>query len=258
MTNNNLLRGLVIVLICLFGTYVFMFPPNSIPAPNGTPSGNDTIVAPVETSAVCMDYNQYHYSTLKTGLVRDMVEIYRKNQLRAIATSSTNPISNDAYSIWFDLDTIKKFIYHIERGVQQNGAANSKLGLRLYYAAYPDKSTWSNQNYEDLRGFLGNPETELYEKKHTLVVIPTINIGSPAANHDFNPFDKDTYVNGIQKPPVPENPEQGFDDPTRSDPIMALTASDNPNDPSAKDPSPVVARNHGTLIPPASNAGVGF
>lgn len=256
MTNNNLLRGAVIILICLFGTYIFMYPPTTVTPGNDTPTTNDTIVVNAD-SLVCLNYNQYHYSTLKTGLVRDMVDIYRKNQLRSIATSAVNPVANDAYSIWFDLDTIKKFIYHIERGVKQNGAANSKLGLRLYYAAYPDKNTWNNENYEDLKGFLGETDTELYEKKHTLVMIPTINIGSPAANHDFNPFDKETYVNGIQKPPVSENPEQGVDDPTRNDPVMALTASDNPNDPSARD-NPTVARNHGNLYPPGNASGVGF
>ena len=101
----------------------------------------------------------------------------------------------------------------------------------------------------------GNAETELYAKKHTLVILPTISIGSPGANYDFNPFVKQTYVNGIQKPPVSDNPEQPFDDPTRADPVMALTASDNPNDPSAKTN---MARNHGTLYPPGNATGTGF
>lgn len=164
MTNNNLLRGAVIILICLFGTYVFMYPPYAAPAGQTNPSGNDSIVMKVDTTSVCLDYNQYHYSSLKTGLVRDMVEIYRRNQLKSIESASVNPVPNDAYSIWFDLDTIKKFIYHIERGVQQSGTTNRKLGLRLYYAAYPEKTTWNNATYKDLSGFLGNTEPKPMRK----------------------------------------------------------------------------------------------
>lgn len=88
-------------------------------------------------------------------------------------------------------------------------------------------------------------------------MIPTINNGT-AVNYDFNPFVKETYTSGIQKPQVSDNPEQPQpEDMTRDEPVMALTASDNPNDPSARNVNQV-ARNHGTLIPPASTAGVGF
>ncbi|HMI07276.1 MAG TPA: hypothetical protein VK528_07005 [Flavobacterium sp.] len=248
MTNNNMLKGALILLICLFGVYVFLYPPNGQSAMAVNPSTNDSIPVAIDTTSICMDFNTYKPSTLSTGLVSDMVSIYRRTQGDAIENASTNPVTNDARSIWFDLDTIKKFIYHIEKGVHQSKVYNAqKLGLRLYYASYPDKSTWNNDSYKDLAGLLGDPITEQYEKKHTLVILPTIQVSGE--EYDFNPFEDNTYTAGLPHYTngVPENQQLT--------PIMAITGSGSDKD-AAKPQS--TARNHGQLVPPASNLGTAF
>ncbi|GGC79895.1 hypothetical protein GCM10011508_04110 [Flavobacterium lutivivi] len=238
-----------------FALYIYFFPPNTGTDVVIVDEKNDTIKAPIDTTSLCMDYKEYNPSTLNTGLIRDMVEIYKANQLQSIQGSTTNPITNDAYSVWFDLDTIKKFIYHIEKGVQKNSTRTEKLGLRFYYGAYPKKMFWGKANgYEDLEEFLQDPVKVAYENKHTIVMMPTIDNGGKII--DFNPFDKNTYATGIAKPTSQFNGEPS-NDPNSQIPVMALTGSgstNNETDPQKR----TAARNHGTLIPPGNVSELSF
>lgn len=207
---------------------------------------------------VCFDFNTYQPSTLTNGLVYDMVNKYRNNQLRSIEGSTTSPMAQDARCIWFDLDTIKKFIYHVEKGVQKNATTtNNKLGLRIYYAAYPDKSLWaSTPEYKDLRVFLNNPVTEQYEKMHTLVMIPTLQLAD-SVPHDFNPLDPSTYKNGLTAYYPAKNQEMPAS--VRVKRTSALIGSSAPANATASTPAArIAARNHGTLYPPGNPNGLGF
>ena len=73
-------------------------------------------VSPTKSAQICNDYSNYQPSTLQTGLVGDMISIYRKKQHKTI---TTNLLPEDAHTIWFDLETIKKFIFHFEKNVQK-------------------------------------------------------------------------------------------------------------------------------------------
>lgn len=200
----------------------------------------------------CLDYSKFNPSTLKTGLVGDMVSVYRDNQLANINSSRVG--MNDAYSIWFDLDTIKKFIYHIERGVKKNGDSTktNNLGLRLYYAAYPDKGKWGLTQYSDLEGFVRDPKKQNYDFKHTVVMLPTIQVGGN--DLDFNPLNAATFTTGLPKYEKPTNdvqePVEIDTSPAAAVEIFALT-------PSAPEGT-VVSRNHGTLAPPETIIGLSF
>ncbi|MEL1246102.1 hypothetical protein AAEO56_17645 [Flavobacterium sp. DGU11] len=223
------------------------------------PFGEKAVTVPPGND-VCFDFNTYKPSTLTNGLVYDMVNKYRNNQLRSIKGSVTSPMDEDARCIWFDLDTIKKFIYHFEKGVQKNAATtDNKLGLRIYYAAYPDKSLWTTvPEYKDLRVFLGNPVTEQYEKMHTLVMIPTLQLAD-GIPHDFNPLDPATYKNGL----TTYSPAQNMEMPgnIRLKRTSALIGSSAPAA-SLQNPTPsrseIAARNHGALYPPGNPNGLGF
>lgn len=207
------------------------------------------------SKSVCMDFNQYQPSTLKTGLVGDMVSIYRTKQLADIKVKSG---MDDAYSVWFDLDSIKKFIYHIEKGVEQNATAGSdnRLGLRFYYASYPDHTTWSDPAYTDLSGFAADPSKQNYEYKHTLVLLPTINIAGN--DKDFNPFSKATFTTGLPKytKPSSENKEPITIDnsPAAGVDVFAITGSKDVHDPIDNR----TAKNHGGLYPPDNMNGLSF
>jgi hypothetical protein len=88
-----------------------------------------------------------------------------------------------------------------------------------------------------LSEFIGNPITEKYEKKHTVVMIPTILIKD--GNADFNPMDKNTYADGIRR-----MPEYHTNSNTQ---ILGITADKE-----------TLAQNHGQLIPPGDTVIEGF
>jgi hypothetical protein len=216
------LKTIILAMAVLFAVYAYFNNPFTVSS------------APT-TSQICMDYSKDKPSILKHSLVAEMVKNYRENQLVSIQTAPVNAVANDAQSIWFPLDSIKKFIYHIEKGVANNKpGAKTDLGLRIYYAAYPDKKLWGDKGYEEIAYLANNPTTALYEKKHTLVMIPTLEIHG--VNADFNPIDIKTYT--------------GFDSPTNP----FLTPGYVPMAMAID----VMAKNHGGLCPPASSVGNAF
>ena len=166
------------------------------------------------------------HKTLNHDLIKEMVANYKNNQLQSIIESTTRPMPDDAHSIWFDLDNLKDFIADVEQLVA--GSTNpptGKLGIRMYYAAYPVKEKWSRPGYEDLAGLLNDPVTLQYEKKHTLIMVPTV--GDKNGNADFNPLE-DGDVAGR---------------------TIALTGTAA---------APTIAMNHGFIIPPKSSYGEWF
>ncbi len=213
------------LLVLAFGVYVYLYPPTPN---NGANAGRSTLAS--SKFADIKENEPLNPSKLSTSLVREMISNYRQTQLKSIG----NSVSNDASSILFDLDTLKKFISDIERGVRQNQPnVDNKLGIRIYYAAYPLKSKWGQSGYKHLKDLLGDQITQLYERKHTLIMLPAIK-NSKGIYTDFNPLDLKTYsgfkkqLNGVQR----------FAGSVDSTDILAL--------------------NHGQLIPPASNEGEGF
>lgn len=190
--------------------------------------------------SICSDFSDYKPSTLPTGLVSDLTKNYRLNQLVEInkVMPTTDP---DAHSIWFDLDTIKKFIYHIEKNVKANSVNDEKLGLRMYYAAYPDSTQFNKPGNEDLKDLDATTLTRKYGLKHTIVMIPTI-FNNAVGDVDFNPLDKNTYTGYIST--VKKIEVQG-------DVILKADYLNAGYNPMALAPtSRVVSRNHGSLIPP--------
>lgn len=167
-------------------------------------------------------------TTLKYKLISNMIQNYRNNQLQSIQNSGTNAVSNDAQAIWFDIETLKQFIADVENQTKINSTKPwENLGIRFYYAAYPEKSKWGTSGYEDLSDLLNDPITQLYEKKHTLIMIPTINIDG--VDKDFNPMDKNTY--------------NGFDKTNNTNANYEIMSASNSN-------LTTTARNHGELSPP--------
>lgn len=214
----------IAILIVAFGMYVYNYPPKT----------NETETEVSQLAKLQSSGLESPPSKLRMSLIEEMVTNYRENQLLSIENAPKNAIKDDAHSILFDLDTLKKFIADIERGVKQNQpTAESKLAIRMYYAAYPSKLKWNEPGYQNLSRLLDQDITKLYERKHTLIMIPVIQTNK-GIFADFNPFDKSTY--------------QGF--PKKVKGIHLLK--------NAADTSEIPALNHGQLIPPASNDGEEF
>lgn len=209
------------ILIVAFGIYAYNYPP---------------VKTEMEARYVSLSSRaDSKPSMLRMSLIEEMVTNYRQTQLLSIENAPKDAVKEDSHSILFDLDTLKKFINDIERGVKEvEPSANPKLAIRMYYAAYPLKEKWNERGYEDLGNLLGKEIPKLYERKHTLIMIPVIKTDK-GIFADFNPFDKNTY--------------NGF--PKRMTKAMSLL-----RDPS--DTTEVLGLNHGQLIPPASIEGEGF
>jgi hypothetical protein len=261
MQNNNtqkrILIALIAVLALAFVSYVLLYPPvNHTPTPVVKNEPTEPIPPVGTTTDVCINFDQYEPSQLTVGLVKDMVEKYRGNQLMAIQGSGAMSSLQDAHSVWFELDTLKKFIYHLEQGMRNNGITSSNnVGLRIYYAAYPAKGLWNSTGYEPLRGFLGNTVTEQYENRHTVVIVPTLKMGANNDNTDFNPANPTTYSNDGLKGLFLRTlrTENGNIEAVRRVAFQALTGSSE-----SSSSSNINVRNHGQLIPPASNEGEAF
>lgn len=233
MTSNKLIPIVLLTAIISVGaTYLIM--------QNSTPE------TPSETSkSICMDYDNDNMSTLDADLVHTMTGDYKTNQLNYIETATGTKAPKDAYSIWFDLETLKKFLYHIETisKKNENTIAKEDLGVRIYYASYPNKEIM--KNFPDLDVSRGNPAIVNYNGLHTLVMIPTLL--RDGVDVDFNPLDEATYTNGLSK-----IEKYGLNHPSS---IPNNTAALVGTSTTSRDTS---ARNHGILCPPGVTTGFGF
>lgn len=197
-----------------------------------------------ETS-ICNDFNNEKPSTLTTNLIRGMISQYRSNQYIAI-NNSRDTKEPDAHSIWFDLDTIKKFIYHIERNVAKNTSEkNNKLGLRIYYAAYPKLSEFTKPYNEDISFMATDPLKKQFATRHTLVMIPTIFNKDLNGDVDFNPLDPNTFQGFVSTRKRKTSNQKDESTPYLSPKYQPMALSTAAS-------SDAMARNHGNLIPPAN------
>ncbi len=199
-------------------------------------------------TTICMDYDNIAPATLTTGLIKSMVTKYDDTQLDYIQTATGTVVPADARAIWFDLETLKKFLYHLEHNVDKNYAegANKKLGVRIYYSAYPDaKKMDAFMAQQDDPTYQFDPA---YANLHTLIMIPTIT-GKDGQNFDFNPLDKTTY-DGFSA----NNTRSLTTNPAYS--TLSLSATRETTN--LNSPNHTSARNHGMLSPPGMTMGFGF
>jgi len=183
-----------------------------------------------DSNSICSNYSQTAQSQLEVGLIREMTDIYQDNLNEG-----------DVKAISFDFETLKTFLYHIEMEAAKINIPSKDLGLRIYYASYPDKNTWRPDFNRDLSVFLGNPITEQYELKHTLIIIPTKKElkGTNTQYTDFDPFDANTQ-NGI--PIYYTNPTLDRYNANRTITALPLYG----------------AQNHGQMYPPYPESGMTF
>jgi len=191
-------------------------------------------------NTICSNYTEM--STLEVSLIRSMTQNYKDNQLSDINDGSHTPFTianGDTRAIWFDLETLKAFIHQIEIKAKNNATpVHSKdLGIRIYYASYPDTA----ESYDDLNGVNGNfvlPSN--YQEHHTLVMIPTMYRGTE--NVDFNPLEPATYQKSISN--------IYSTNPSAQIPALTGTRSNSSNTRGAQ--------NHGGSYPPLGDSGLDF
>lgn len=217
--------GLLIAVVIAFGAYIYKFPPKkstSTPTPN--------------PEKICMDYSKEKMSELSVDLIHTMVKGYQGKQLNCINALPDFKEKGDAHSIWFDLETLKKFIYNIEK--KSKDITSKELGIRIYYAAYPQIDDWSK--YNDLTSFQTlNSIRKEYGYLHTLVMIPTRTIDNKT--FDFNPLDFNTYLDGFY-----DKPGYHYNYSSSTTAALLMAKKDDGTDPNDF----TSAQNHGQLFPP--------
>ena len=120
-------------------------------------------------------------------LVENLVDNYKNHQLYSIENSPTFPMVFDARAASFSLAELKSFIETIEKEVAKHPEAPvEKIGVRFYYAAYPDVENWEEDEYNDIEIVPTD-----YAKLHTLIAVPTTEINGVEC--DFDPYDVATY-----------------------------------------------------------------
>lgn len=125
-------------------------------------------------------------NTMTLELVEQMVKNYKDKQYQSIIDNKDNPMTFDAQSVRFTLNSLKNFIQTIEDEVALHPEFDlQNLGIRFYYAAYPDSTSWG-----DSPGLNDVPPG--FEKLHTLIAIPSAE-NSEGSEFDFDPFDVATY-----------------------------------------------------------------
>jgi hypothetical protein len=245
-TTKTLLTILTTAIFTAVAVYLFIKPNHIFDIPDETRNLN----------SICMDYDTVSPPTLTSKMVKSMVDKYSATQLNNIQTATSNSVPRDAKSIWFDVETLKQFLYHIEHNVAKNQSSKQNIGVRIYYAAYPKNSEMSllAQDQSD-PNFTMNPS---YENLHTLVMIPTIS-GSDGNNYDFNPLDVNSY-NGFAK----MNNKNLFDGNTYemvslgTAPPQTASSIANINLQTQQVSNAINARNHGILQPPFVATGTSF
>lgn len=133
----------------------------------------------------------------------------------------------DSKSIWFSLDSLKRFIWEVETNVCKNLCKNQtapELGIRLYYARYPAPIKLASP-FPQLLTL--NPA---YRNLHTIFMVPTYDDNGISRDFDPRLFNKSSC-----------KPSAEF--VTR----MLVFA-----------PSNTTAQNHGSLCPPLNCDGAAY
>jgi hypothetical protein len=186
----------------------------------------------------CVNYNDSTYNGIPLSVSRIVYDKYTNIQYsKILATApSLTTMTEDSRCVWFSLDVIKKFIYKVEDTLYRKGFnKNTRLGLRMYFATYPDTTGMQNNQYLD-----GLPLE--YANHHTLFIVPTFDSTSAGASkpvhYDFNAF-KGVSTNST--PFINTSPLQKSIPSFWNEPFACLLITDD-----------IYMQNHGEVGPPPS------
>jgi hypothetical protein len=197
----------------------------------------NSVVAGEDKNLICDNYSSTTFEGLDSKLILEMAKNYKDNYYPSMHPTGNESL--DARSIWFNLDTLKKFIWYIESKSIKNGLQNIPgLGIRLYYARYPKAEKYAE--FPNLSNV--NPT---YQNMHTVFMLPTYKDAATGFNVEFDPnFIKNNVPESLKfrLQMAKKNPERN------SFEVFCFRAiSSDPNDPN-------LSQNHGNLIPPRFNS----
>jgi hypothetical protein len=135
---------------------------------------------------ICNNYENYPVNEMDKQTVLSMVRNYYQNQYRAInytvRSGSTSDklvtfpdnINVDSRAVFFNLDTLKRLIYYIEKAARKFTTVQKEyLGVNIFFGSYPKDMEMSKGGYN-------------YTNRHTLVFIPAIFNNDVGKARDFD------------------------------------------------------------------------
>lgn len=129
----------------------------------------DGVVAEDFISVVAR-YRKTHWD-----LVNNDANIDKENRSKLTPNNEDGTEFQDSRCAWFSLDRLKQFICNIENDSKCVGLQHDQLGIRFYYAIYPDPAAgdFTGSEYVDKLG------------QHTLYLVPTVQYRG--GDVDFDP-----------------------------------------------------------------------
>ena len=128
---------------------------------------------------------------LDASFFLDGIERYKEHQWTAgnnelKGNHGVNGVFEDARSCWYSLSRLKRMICLIENKAKLDPSITGELGIRFYYATYPDATQ------QAVRTPVGSPPISIDTKAdvswhHTLFMVPT-------AFNDQLKFDQDIFL----------------------------------------------------------------
>jgi hypothetical protein len=177
----------------------------------------------------CTDYSTEDFKGLSVSAAAKLSNLYSANHY---PNYLINGSASDSRSVWFSLDSIKKFIFKIEQAMCKCDV-RSGLGIRIQFGEYPSPSSMTGDpDFSTLNPQMGS--------RHTLFMIPTYNYNN--VDYDFDPW----HLGGSCTKPTTicewfNGPDSSF---FKSSQMLALSPDDSQG-----------SKNHGNLCPPLCQAG---
>ncbi len=206
----------------------------------------DLATAPVAAQPCnpCTDHTTTPFAGITPSFAKKIFTNYKTLNQPLLQISEGNP---DANSIWFSLESLKNFIWKIEKETCKHPCPNPlQLGIRIYYGRYP-----VNMNNPDVTGL---PDT--YAQHHTLFMVPTYqDLGNSNVHWDFDPWHwgtdncKPAPLGDLMKNPT-------FVAANKS--MLLFSIKENQYFKSADGTLTQPVMNHGDMSPPGTIVGMGL
>lgn len=141
------------------------------------------------------------YHLIDASLVKLMSESYRDNYIntyfkkRSTYEDKTNGVRNseDSRTIWFSKERLLQFISDMDTEAATHKSTVS--GIRFYYIKYPENPNWKTYKY------LQQDVPTVYEKRHSLMLVPTYLDSTTQYHTDFDPRRYDTNAKKFKDMP---------------------------------------------------------
>lgn len=182
-----------------------------------------------------------------------------------LLNGNLRPGEQDARSVWFSLETLKEFIYNIEKTCCDSSCTDLQLGIRVYYAKYPrfDSTSFTSLANDPSKISIFNDLQDVrtaYSDRHTVFMVPTYNkvVNSDTLHFDFDPWHIGSCSNPTSLTSLsgstrilslsPDQQQWGKSIPEKTKGIKQRVVN----------ASNALLQNHGNLYPPDNSSGNAF